>query len=182
MVAHRWLFLGLAVVGSTLTATAVSWWAPEATTVLADRAMVARQAVADAESLGFRVTAPADPGLTMGPRYYPAATDSRVLQERVPDRGQRRRLLTEAPPLPPELGFRIAGNGKCRASSSTARVLLNTIVAGAATPRRRKSRCWSILLVSYRNPSASFTRRRPWLAKTPSRDVAKGIAGPCPRI
>ncbi len=92
-------FVGVAAFGLGLTAAAGFWWAPEATTVLADPEAVARRAVADAESFGYRVGKPDEPQLTLGPRFYPAATDVRVLHERVADHEERLRLLAAAPPL-----------------------------------------------------------------------------------
>ncbi|MFQ5528044.1 MAG: PP2C family protein-serine/threonine phosphatase [Thermoanaerobaculia bacterium] len=99
MLDRRGFLVGFAVFGLALTAAAVSWWSPEATTLLTDTEAVARRAVADAESLRFQVGDPGRPRISSGPRFYPAATDIRVAQEQVADPDERRLLMAAAPTL-----------------------------------------------------------------------------------
>ncbi|MCZ6507123.1 MAG: hypothetical protein O7A04_03605, partial [Acidobacteria bacterium] len=104
MLRRKWLFAAFALVGLALTVVAVSWWSPEGTIELADPGQVARQALADAQALGFRVEKQRFPELTMGSRAYATNTDVRVLLEQVADPAERRRLLAAVPPV--RLGVR----------------------------------------------------------------------------
>ena len=104
MALRAWSLAALALVGLAATGAAVTRWAPEAGVVPGDRDRVARQAVADAAALGFRVEGRRRPGLTAGPRPYPTSSDVQVLRERVADPAERRRRLAMAPPL--RLGVR----------------------------------------------------------------------------
>ena len=104
---HLRLIVALAIVGLALTVAATAWWLPEAGVRLPPRDEVARLAVEDARTLGYRVGRERAPNLVIGPRAYSTSMDVAVLREQVSDPAERRRLLEAVQPL--RLGVRFWG-------------------------------------------------------------------------
>lgn len=93
------VLLVLAVLGLWATINGVETWAPDAHLRLPDEAAVLAQASRDAERLGCRLSSDPTLRISAGWRLSSTAGELQALVETTRDRGVRRRLLEQAPPL-----------------------------------------------------------------------------------